>query len=121
MAGAKGYFTKYSDPLQLEVAINSVWNNDFYFATEIRGLLKNALNNDLPEIILPDVQLTKREIEVIEMACKQYGSNEIAERLFINVRTVESHRKRIMEKTNSKNFLGSIIYAIKNGLVSIDT
>lgn len=60
------------------------------------------------------------EIEIIEKACRELSSSEIAERLFIAVRTVETHRKRIMENTNSRNFLGSMLYAIRKGMVDIE-
>lgn len=67
-----------------------------------------------------EITLTKREIEVIRMACKEYSSMEIAEKLFINVRPVETHRKKIMEKTESRNFIGVVLYALKHHLVRIE-
>ncbi|MNF15268.1 Bacterial regulatory protein, luxR family [compost metagenome] len=54
------------------------------------------------------------------MACKEYNSIEIADKLCINVRTVENHRKRIMEKTDSKNFIGAIVFALKNNHIEMD-
>jgi DNA-binding CsgD family transcriptional regulator len=59
-------------------------------------------------------------MEVIRLACKEYSSVEIADKLCITVRTVDTHRKRVMERTNSKNFIGVILYALKQGLLSID-
>ena len=56
----------------------------------------------------------------IRMACKEYSSSEIADKLFINVRTVETHRKRIMEKTDSKNFIGVILFVLRHGLLLIE-
>jgi len=64
--------------------------------------------------------LTNREIEILELSITEMSSKEIAERLHISIRTVESHRVHIMEKTNSKNFIGSIVYAIKHHHISID-
>lgn len=66
-----------------------------------------------------DNPLSDREIDILKMACAEFNSSEIADKLCINVRTVESHRKRIMEKTGSKNFIGSIIFALKHQLISI--
>ena len=51
---------------------------------------------------------------------KELTSDEIADQLCINVRTVETHRKRIMEKTNTKNFIGVILYVLRNGLLLVD-
>lgn len=121
-AGAHGFFTKNSDPDQLSKAIKSISEKDFYFAQELGSVIKEVLLLDRikEQSISFDAGLSKREIEIIEMACRELSSSEIAERLFIAVRTVETHRKRIMEKTNSKNFLGSILYAIRKGLVDIE-
>jgi two-component system response regulator DegU len=121
-AGAHGFFTKNSDPQQLAQAIKSITEKDFYFAQELGSVIKEVLQYEKTKETgaLFDAGLSKREIEVIEMACREYSSSEIGDRLFINVRTVETHRKRIMEKTNSKNFLGSILYAIKNNLVQLE-
>ncbi|MXN92181.1 hypothetical protein GR160_13180 [Flavobacterium sp. Sd200] len=68
----------------------------------------------------PGTALSKREIEIIIMAGKEFNSGEIAARLGINVRTVETHRKRIMAKTNCKNFIGVIVFALKNNHISIE-
>jgi DNA-binding CsgD family transcriptional regulator len=78
--------------------------------------IKPGVNN-LP---LPGTALTRREVEIIVMAAKEYNSGEIADRLDINVRTVETHRKRIMAKTNSKNFIGVVVFALKNNYININ-
>ena len=61
--------------------------------------------------------LTERETEVLELICKQYKTAEIAQKLFISPRTVEVHRKNLLEKTDVKNVAGLVIFAIKNELV----
>lgn len=68
----------------------------------------------------PGAALTKREIEIIKMAGQEFNSGEIAARLDINIRTVETHRKRIMVKTNCKNFIGVILYALKHNYLSLE-
>lgn len=112
-AGAHGYFTKNSNPELLPEAIESLKDCEFYFSPQLNKLITGLFHKDISS----DVCLTNRELEVIRMACKEYSSSEIADKMFINVRTVETHRKRIMEKTNSKNFLGSVLYAIRNGII----
>ncbi|MBC8884038.1 helix-turn-helix transcriptional regulator [Flavobacterium piscinae] len=66
------------------------------------------------------VSLTTREIEIILMACKELSSIEIGDKLCISTRTVEKHRKRIMEKTESKNFIGVVLYALKTNAIHLD-
>jgi len=68
---------------------------------------------------IPSIKFSRRELEVITMACREFNSIQIADKLCINVRTVENHRKRILEKTNSKNFIGAILYALKNEHISL--
>jgi hypothetical protein len=121
--GAHGFFTKNSEPEQLENAIKSIRDKDFYFGQELGMVLREAIlweKNNKPKIMASSITISDREMDVIRMACKELSSIEIADRLHINVRTVETHRKRIMEKTNSKNFIGVILFALRHQLISIE-
>lgn len=115
--GANGFFTKNSPPELLEEAIKGVVNKDYYFDMELAAVVREAILWERK--IYPNytsnqqINLTKREIEIILMACKEMSSIEIGDKLCISTRTVEKHRKRIMEKTDSKNFIGVILYALK--------
>ncbi|MCY7359144.1 MAG: LuxR C-terminal-related transcriptional regulator [Rudanella sp.] len=60
--------------------------------------------------------LTGREIEVIKLIAQEHSSNQIAEKLFISLNTVETHRKNLFRKLNIKNSLGLIKFALKHGL-----
>ncbi len=121
--GAHGYFTKNSNPDQLELAIRNVHEEGFYFGQELALVIKeamlwenkNAINYDEPKDLF-----SERELQIIKMICKEYKSKEIADKLFINVRTVESHRKNVMDKCNAKNIIGVILFALKNGMITID-
>lgn len=120
---AHGFFTKNSNPEELEKAIISVQEKDFYFAQELNAVLREALLWDKkkqPSNSPSSSVLTLREMEVIRMACQELNSSEIAENLCISIRTVESHRKRILEKTGAKNFIGVILYALKNNLLMVE-
>ena len=66
------------------------------------------------------VILTSREIEIVQLATTEKCSKEIADSLNISTRTVEKHRKHIMEKTQSKNFIGVVLYALKHNLIKLD-
>ena len=64
--------------------------------------------------------LTPKEIEIIKLATQEKCSKEIADVLNISPRTVEKHRNHIMEKTRSKNFIGVILYALKNKIIELE-
>lgn len=122
--GANGFFTKNSSPELLESAIRNVVERDYYFDVELGAVIREAIlwekkvhyNLDLTV----HVSLTAREIEIIKMACVEMSSKEIGDKLCISTRTVEKHRKRIMEKTASKNFIGVILYALKTNAISLN-
>ncbi|PLX08451.1 MAG: hypothetical protein C0596_06230 [Marinilabiliales bacterium] len=61
--------------------------------------------------------LTEREIEILKLICKEYTTAEIAEKLFISPHTVDSHRKHILVKTNSKSIVGLIKFAMENKII----
>ena len=114
--GANGYFTKNSDPDQLEYAIRSLHQNGYYFGMELGSVLREAMLWEKKFPSAPDIsgnRLSAREVEILKMAAQEYSSGEIGVRLFITLRTVESHRKRIMQKTGAKNIVGAVLFAIK--------
>lgn len=122
--GAHGFFSKNSNPEQLELAIKNIYEKDFYFGQELGTVLREAIlwekNYKIDDYALSTAQISPRELDVIKLACREYSSSEIAEKLFISVRTVETHRKRMMEKTHSKNFIGVVLFILKQGLITVD-
>ena len=68
-------------------------------------------------IINEETPLTKREMEILKLIVKDYTSQEIADKLFISIRTVETHRKNIMVKLHTKSTIGLVHYAIQNNLI----
>jgi len=62
--------------------------------------------------------LSKREIEVLKLICKGLTTAEISNQLFISVKTVEGHRKNLLEKTGMSNSVSLAVYAIKNEIVT---
>ncbi|WP_130735942.1 response regulator transcription factor [Flavobacterium sp. J27] len=125
LAGANGYLTKDTDFTSLHLAINRVYNEDFYFDMKFSNVIREAmvikgemLNIDHLKKSREKI-LSEREIEIVDLISKEYNTGEIADKLCLNYRTIESHRKRIMTKVGAKNFIGVIIFAIKNGLITI--
>ena len=117
-----GYFSKNADPEQLKDAFKSILEKDFYFGQELGVIVREAVlwekgrekNNNLP-------RLSDREIQIIKLACLEYSSLEIAQKLYLSVRTVEAHRKKIMAKTESRNFIGVVLYALKNDIIKMES
>jgi DNA-binding NarL/FixJ family response regulator len=60
-----------------------------------------------------------KELEIIDLVCRELTNKEIADKLFMSIRTVEGHRQKILEKMDVKNTVGLVIYAIQNGLVKL--
>ncbi len=122
--GVNGFFTKNSPPEQLEQAIKSLLDKEYYFDIELSTVLREAYLWDKKYRAYKkptgQVNLTPREIEILELSSLEMSSKEIADKLCISIRTVEAHRVNIMEKTSSKNFIGCIVYAIKNHHISIN-
>ncbi|MDF1696001.1 MAG: response regulator transcription factor [Saprospiraceae bacterium] len=121
--GANSYLLKNEDPSVLKIAIESVMDKGFYFneytsKALLHGLKDPAVRKGKSKL-LDAIQLTKREIEVLELICQEYTSNEIAKKLFLSVRTVEGHRKSLLEKTDARNIAGLVLYAMKNQLIQI--
>jgi two-component system nitrate/nitrite response regulator NarL len=107
--GAEGYLLKDIEKSELEEAIQEVFSGNYYYSTGIAKMVMNGLSSkDL---------LTKREREIIKLIAAEEGNKQIADLLFISEYTVESHRKNIFRKTNSRNIVGLIKYAYENKLI----
>jgi DNA-binding NarL/FixJ family response regulator len=111
--GVKGFILKDADNDELKTAIRRILEGQTYFSQE---LLLNLIRNKDAE---SDIDLTKREKEILLLICKGYSTGEIAEELHISIRTVERHRSSLLMKTDSNNSIKLVIYAIKNNLVKI--
>jgi DNA-binding CsgD family transcriptional regulator len=64
-----------------------------------------------------EIPLTNREIEILKLIAQEYSNAEIADKLFISVRTVDTHRRNLIEKLGVKNTAGLVKYAMKKGLI----
>jgi DNA-binding NarL/FixJ family response regulator len=111
--GVKGFILKDIDNDELLDAIRKVYKGGNYFSQE---LLLQLIKNKPEE---GGVELTRREKEVLELICLGYSNQEISEKLFISQRTVERHRSSLLFKTDSKNSVSLVVFAIKNGYVKI--
>jgi DNA-binding NarL/FixJ family response regulator len=120
-AGSSGYLLKNAEPEEIIAAINTVYQKDYYFneqlsITLIKQLAGNAHHNTSG---LSLSEFNEREIEVLRLVCQEYSNQEIADKIFLSVRTVEGYRARLFEKTRSKNLVGLVIFAVKTGIISV--
>jgi two-component system response regulator NreC len=122
-AGAMGYLPKDIEHEELVDAIITVSEGNEYLAQSISsGVLKNYFKRARAgshKQLKSEKELTKREIEVIELFCEGLSYKEIADRLNISVRTIESHKKSILEKLELNSIVDIVKYAIKHGIISI--
>ncbi|QNJ99026.1 Nitrate/nitrite response regulator protein [Constantimarinum furrinae] len=118
--GASAYLVKNSPPSKVLHTIKQVYYNGFYYDKTVMDIVNErfASGSKLEErTVFDESFITPREKEVLELICKQNTTHEIAEKLFISPRTVEVHRKNLLEKTGVKNIAGLVIFAINNDLV----
>lgn len=78
---------------------------------------KSNNNVNLDETV---VELTTREMQVLQYICKEYRNTEIASELFLSVRTVEGHRNNLLIKTGCKSTAGLALFAVKHKLYKLD-
>jgi two-component system, NarL family, response regulator NreC len=116
--GAHGYLVKDCDPQEAYEAIVSAHIKGSYINERtLKAIQRKMGRKQRPTKSFDDI--TKREIEILQLTCKQHTAEEIAEKLFISVKTVNGHRNNLLQKTGSRNVTGLVIYAIKNNLVEL--
>lgn len=118
-AGAAGFISKRAASHELELAIKAVARGEDYLASEISKqatlkYLKGDVSGTFPTV------LTARQREVLQMIAEGHATKEIARRLNISVKTVETHRAQTMDRLDIHDVVGLVRYAIKTGLVEID-
>lgn len=113
-AGANGYILKNTGKQELLEALEALNRNDTYYSSEVVNTLIENMKNPFKEKQIISSDLTEREIEIVRLIVREFSSAEIAEKLFISQRTVETHRKNILRKTGVKNIVGLIKYAYDN-------
>lgn len=118
-AGAHGFVSKDAPPDDLSTAIEAVCRGETYFSPEIaKAALSQLVNNGGRRE--PLAELTSREREVLVLIAEGQSNKEIASTLGIGVRTIETHRERIMRRLRIRSVAGLTRYAIANGLVELE-
>ncbi|MGD1889255.1 MAG: response regulator [Cyclobacteriaceae bacterium] len=121
-AGATGYLLKDTGMDELVTAIRTVSSGDTYFCKRVADTMmeKFMLKKKSVKVGgIPVEQLTKREREILQLIAEEFTNQEIAEKLFISPRTVDTHRRNLILKLNVKNTAGLVRYAIKQNLIDL--
>ena len=116
--GACGFLAKNENPDEVIKTIKSVFDKGFHINNHIMQLIRNR--RLIADRKKQKLELTPREIDVLKLICLEQTNKEIGENLNISSRTVEGYRQSILEKTNSKNTAGIVIYAIEHKLFDIN-
>lgn len=122
--GAHGFFTKNSEPHLIQHAIKSLDDNGFYFDQQLTNVLKGAVEWEKKyrsSISDPEkVEFSDREQEIMLGVCREKSMLELSEEFEVSPRTIESHKQRMMNKVGARNFIGVIVYAVKNDLIDLN-
>jgi DNA-binding NarL/FixJ family response regulator len=115
-AGISGFIIKTIGRDELIEAIHEIAKGNVYFSREVSNEILRSLSNrnDTEE---ENYHLTEREIEIVKLIAQEFSNSEIAKKLCISERTVETHRKNIYRKTNTKTIVGLIKYAVERKLI----
>ncbi len=121
-AGAVGYVFKNTGKGNLVEAIKTVSSGESFFAKEASQKIMEYFmqNKDLRKkagTAQDTTRLTEREKEVLKLIAEEYTNQEIAEKLFLSHRTIDTHRRNLLQKLSVKNTAGLVKYAIKCGLL----
>lgn len=118
-AGAVGYILKNCTEEEVKDALRTVNAGDTYYSSEVTETVMQNMMKRKPlkkSHLVVDIPLTEREKEVLRLIIKEYTNQEIADELFISPRTVDAHKRNLLEKTDSKNVAGLVLYAIDKQL-----
>ncbi|HEV7333127.1 MAG TPA: response regulator transcription factor [Flavisolibacter sp.] len=116
-AGARGYLLKHASQQELFEAIEVVHDGGTFYTRDISDkLIALAAKTRFRLKPSEQIEFTPLETEIIQLVCEQLSSKEIAERLNLKRRAVESYREKIQRKIGARNMIGIVLYAIKHRL-----
>lgn len=114
-SGVGGYLLKTTGKNELMTAIRTVAEGGQYIAQELRALAAQPDKNGDRVGEARYGPLTTRELQIVKLILKEHTTQEIAERLFLSVPTVETHRRNIFHKLDCRNIAGLVKYAMERG------
>jgi len=110
--GVMGYLLKDASPEKIVAAIETVYAGEQFIQEELKQQLLNSLSASNAKQIV-----TRREKEILQLIVDEFTNQEIADKLYLSLRTVENHRNNLLQKLDVKNTAGLVKVAIQEGLV----
>jgi len=119
--GAAGYLLKDAAPMELDLAVRAVLRGETYLSPTVsKGVVSDYVQRLRAEE-KPGNLLTQRQREVLQLVAEGHSSKEIARRLDLSVKTVDTHRTQLMKQLDIHEVAGLVRYAMRNGLISADS
>jgi DNA-binding NarL/FixJ family response regulator len=116
-AGVAGYVLKNADPIELELAIRAAVKGEIYLSPAVSKSLIDDYSRRLAEEKTLEDRLTTRQREVLQLIAEGQSTKDIASRLNVSIKTVETHRKQLMERLDIHDVAGLVRYAIRAGII----
>ncbi len=118
--GALGYILKSTSMTELLEAVETVAKGEPYFTREVSAKIMNQLvrgkENEHADTMS---RLTNRELQILKLISEEFTNHEIADKLFISPRTVDTHRRNLIQKLHAKNTAGLVRYAIRHKIAEV--
>jgi two-component system, NarL family, response regulator DegU len=115
--GVHGFLSKAAEPQEMEAALHAVIDKDFYR----NEIVEKALEQPIPiNTVERYCKLTTREIEIMLLICQEYTPGEISSRLLISEKTFFNHRSNILEKTQARNNVGLVRFALQKKYLNLN-
>lgn len=119
-SGAAGYLLKNCGEVEIKNAIVAVMQGQNYYSPEVTQTVMSNLSGSIStQSAAPEILLSRREREVLDLILKEYSNKEIADELFISIRTVDAHKRNLLEKTGSRNVAGLVKWAVENQISNV--
>ncbi|OLE74001.1 MAG: DNA-binding response regulator [Acidobacteria bacterium 13_1_20CM_2_57_8] len=119
-AGVSGYLLKNADPVELELALRAAVNGQMYMSPTVSKQLVDDYLRRMGSDAGPEEQLTTRQREILQLIAEGKSTKDIAVTLDLSIKTVETHRKDLMDRLGIHDVAGLVRYAIRAGIIKAD-
>jgi len=116
--GAKGYLLKNTEPAELKLAMDAIIDKNVDLSEYVSAKLVSGLNKDADRDVT-EIILNEKEREFLRWTCTELSYKEIGEKMFVSARTADDYRQSLFNKLKVHSRVGLVMYAIKNGIVTI--
>lgn len=116
--GAKGYLLKNTSPEELQLALKTLMEKNFYLSDYVSEKLVSGLNVGT-ETEEKEIVLNEKEREFLRLTCSEFSYKDIAAQMFLSTRTIDDYRASLFNRLNVHSRVGLVMYAIKNGIAEL--